>query len=62
MRCYVTALGGDDFRALKSRLNWQIMDAMARNNCDFAFPSTSVYFETPIATKNPPSGDEAPQS
>lgn len=62
VRCYVTALGGDDFRALKSRLNWQIMDAMARNNCDFAFPSTSVYFETPIATKNSPSDDETPQS
>lgn len=46
LRCYVTALGGDDFRQLKSRLNWQIMDIMAQDGCDFAFPSTSVYLET----------------
>lgn len=46
LRCYVTALGGDDYRQLKSRLNWQIMDIMAQDGCDFAFPSTSVYLET----------------
>lgn len=50
VRCYVTALGGDDFRQLKSRLNWQIMDIMEHNGCDFAFPSTSVYLETPAST------------
>ena len=50
LRCYVTALGGDDFRQLKSRLNWQIMDIMAQDGCDFAFPSTSVYLETSPST------------
>ena len=45
LRMYVTTLGLNDFRALKNRLNLQIMDLMERRGCAFAFPSTSVYLE-----------------
>ena len=45
LRMYVTTLGLNDFRALKNRLNLQIMDLMERRGCEFAFPSTSVYLE-----------------
>lgn len=57
IRCYVTALGGDEFRVLKSRLNWQIMDIMEKDGCDFAFPSTSVYLETPVSVSSPAAPD-----
>ena len=42
-RCYVTALGGADFRAMTDKLNWKIMDLVAADGCEFAFPSTTVY-------------------
>ena len=58
LRCYVTALGGDDFRQLKSRLNWQIMDIMAQDGCDFAFPSPSVDLETPSPSPAQPAEKE----
>ena len=45
VRMYVTALSLADFRAMKNRLNLQIMDLMEKEGCSFAFPSTSVYLE-----------------
>lgn len=42
-RCYVTALGGTEFRAMTDKLNWKIMDLVAADGCEFAFPSTTVY-------------------
>lgn len=45
VRMYVTALSLVDFRAMKNRLNLQIMDLMEKEGCSFAFPSTSVYLE-----------------
>lgn len=45
VRCYTTALGGAAFRALKDKLNRKIMDLVAQDGCDFAFPSTTVYLE-----------------
>lgn len=45
VRVYVTALALDEFRALKNRMNLAIMDLMARDGCEFAFPSTTVYLE-----------------
>lgn len=45
VRMYVTALALADFRAMKNRLNLQIMDLMEKEGCSFAFPSTSVYLE-----------------
>ena len=51
VRCYVTALGGPAFRAMTDKLYWKIMDLVAADGCDFAFPSTTVYFSQ---TENPP--------
>ena len=45
VQCYVTATDIVPFRALKTRLNYAVMDIMARDGCAFAFPSTSVYVE-----------------
>ena len=45
VRCYTTALGGPDFRALTDKLNWKILDLVKADGCEFAFPSTTVYLE-----------------
>lgn len=45
LRCYVTTLDPVAFRQLQNRLNLAIMDRMAAQGCEFAFPSTSVYLE-----------------
>ena len=46
VRMYFTTLTLDSFRELKNRLNLEIMDLMARDGCEFAYPSTSVYLES----------------
>jgi MscS family membrane protein len=45
LRCYVTAINITAYRALKNRMNLQIMGIMQNCGCEFAFPSTSVYLE-----------------
>lgn len=44
-RVYATAVSLSDFRALKNRLNLAILDLVAKDGCEFAFPSTSIYME-----------------
>lgn len=34
-----------DFLKVQEEINFQIMDVVQRNGCDFAFPSTSVYLQ-----------------
>lgn len=45
VRLYVTALSLADFRALKHRLNLQIMPLAAQYGCAFAYPTATVVLE-----------------
>ena len=42
-RLYASTTALRDFRALKSRLNLQIMELLERTNCELAFPTTTVH-------------------
>ena len=42
-RVYVTATALPAFRALKSRLNLQIMDLLERTGCELAYPTTMIH-------------------
>ena len=41
-RMYVTTTRLADFLQAKNRLNLQIMDAVHKDGCDFAFPTTTI--------------------
>lgn len=43
--CYVNTVDLRLFRLLKNRINLAVMDLVAKNGCEFAYPSTSVYLE-----------------
>ena len=43
VRVYVDTPALGDFRMLKHRINLAIMDLMAQDGCEFAFPSQTVY-------------------
>lgn len=45
VRCYVMLMNITAFRAFKNSMHLQIMDLMARQGCEFAFPSATVYLQ-----------------
>ncbi|MEC8611115.1 MAG: mechanosensitive ion channel domain-containing protein [Bacteroidota bacterium] len=47
---YVASTKWDDFIDVKEDINFKIMEIVEKNNCEFAFPSTTVYLQ-----KNEPS-------
>lgn len=47
---YVNSTKWDDFIDVKEDINFKIMEIVEKNNCEFAFPSTTVYLQ-----KNEPS-------
>ena len=42
---YVNSTKWDDFIDVKEDINFKIMDIVKNNNCEFAFPSTTVYLQ-----------------
>lgn len=42
---YVDSTKWDDFINVKEELNFKIMEIVKNNNCEFAFPSTTVYLQ-----------------
>lgn len=42
---YVNSTKWDDFIDVKEDINFKIMEIVNNNNCDFAFPSTTVYLQ-----------------
>lgn len=49
--CYIPDLSFDLFLKTKEEIHFAIMDIVAKNGSDFAFPSMSVYMENQIAEK-----------
>tara|TARA_B100001248_G_scaffold256884_1_gene238548 strand:- start:237 stop:1328 length:1092 start_codon:yes stop_codon:yes gene_type:complete len=42
---YVNSTKWDDFIDVKEDINFKIMEIVKKNNCEFAFPSTTVYLQ-----------------
>ena len=42
---YVDSTKWDDFIDVKEEINFSIMEIVKKNNCEFAFPSTTVYLQ-----------------
>ena len=42
---YVNSTKWDDFIDVKEDINFKIMKIVNENNCEFAFPSTTVYLQ-----------------
>ena len=42
---YVSSTKWDDFIDVKEDINFKIMEIVKNNNCEFAFPSTTVYLQ-----------------
>ena len=50
--CYTKASDTDGYLAAREQINLDIMKILEVNGASCAFPSTSVYFETPLKTEN----------
>lgn len=48
VRCHVNTPLLNDFILAQNTYNLRLMDIMEKNHCSFAFPSTSIYMETPL--------------
>lgn len=46
--CYTSIIPYVDFLALKEEINLKIMEIVQETEVEMAFPSTSIYFETPL--------------
>ena len=42
---YVNSTKWDDFIDVKEDINFKIMEIVKNNDCEFAFPSTTVYLQ-----------------
>ncbi|MEG0797674.1 MAG: mechanosensitive ion channel family protein [Acidaminococcaceae bacterium] len=50
--CYTKTTSYVDYLSLKEDINLQLLEILAANGVTAAFPSTSVYFETPLSLKD----------
>ena len=50
--CYTKASDTDGYLAAREQINLDIMKILEADGASCAFPSTSVYFETPLKTEN----------
>lgn len=50
--CFANTTDWEKYLQIKENINFKIMDILQEEEVDAAFPSTSVYFETPIISKN----------
>ena len=49
--CYTKASDTDGYLAAREQINLDIMKILEVNGASCAFPSTSIYFETPLKTE-----------
>jgi MscS family membrane protein len=53
--CYTKTTDYLEFLRLKEEINFALLNIMSEYGVSAAFPSTSVYFETPLTTNSVPS-------
>ena len=50
--CYTKTTNYIEFLKLREEINFALLNILSEYGVSAAFPSTSVYFETPLATTN----------
>jgi len=52
INCFTNTVDWDKYSQIKEEVNFKIMDIIEKENISMAFPSSSIYFETPLVNIN----------